>query len=59
MSNHFPYFRPKRATANPPADKPKREDLTQTRNLSAKQRVLRMAGFKRQKITLPIVKLPD
>lgn len=56
--NTFPYFK-KRAAAKQPNYKPKREDLMQTRNLSAKQRVLRMAGFKRQKVTLPTVKLPD
>lgn len=54
----FPYFK-KRTAAKSSVDKPKREDLTKTRNLSAKQRTLRMAGFKRQKVTLPTVKLPD
>lgn len=60
MSQHFPYFKPKRAKPSSDGASNKRENLMQTRNLSKKQRALKMANFKQRKdITLPKVNLPE
>lgn len=54
----FPYFKPARSNAKPPEPKAPKDPALYW-NLDARQRVLRMAGFKRQKITLPKLNLPD
>lgn len=55
----FPYFKPARSSAKPPEPK-KPKDPALYRNLDARQRVLRMAGYKKPSaVTLPKVNLPD
>lgn len=56
----FPFFKPARSSAANPPEPKKPKDPALYRNLDARQRVLRMAGYKKPSaVTLPKVNLPD